>query len=69
MTEVLLSALELVAYDDGIRCLTFLLRDDVVMGPFEQRGYTSLVIGCSGTWLQRKLGWRGWSDIRSAQPN
>jgi hypothetical protein len=67
VTDVLLSALEFVAYDDGVRCLTFLLRCSVVMEPFEQRGYTSLVID-SCTWLQRKLGWLGWSEMRSDQP-
>lgn len=65
VTDLLLSALELVAYDDGIRCLTFLLRCGVVMGPFQQRGYMSLVLDCSGMWLQRKLGWLGWGEIRS----
>jgi hypothetical protein len=43
VTDVLLSALEIVAYDDGVRCLTFLLRCSVMMEPFEHRGYTSLV--------------------------
>ena len=69
VTDVLLSALELVAYDDGIRCLTFLLRCGMVIGPFEQRGYTSLVIDCSGMWLQRELGWPGWCEIRSEHPH
>src|SRR5438128_3669158 len=35
VTDALLSALEVVAYDDGVRCLTFLLRSSVVMEPFE----------------------------------
>jgi hypothetical protein len=68
VTDALLSALEMVAYEDGIRCLTFLLRYGVVMKPFEQRGYTSLVIE-SCTWLQKKLGWLGWSEIRSEHPH
>src|SRR5712691_6897969 len=67
VTDVLLSALEIVAYDDGVSCLTFLLRCSVVMEPFEQRGYASLVID-SCTWLQRKLGWLGWCEMRSDQP-
>ena len=66
ITEVLLSALEMAAHDDGVRCLTFLLRYSVVIAPFEQRGYTSLALDGSGVWLQRKLGWRGWCDARSA---
>jgi hypothetical protein len=69
VTEVLLSALEMVAYDDGVRCLTFLLRCSVVMGPFEQRGYMSLVLDSSGMWLQKKLGWLGWCEVRSERPN
>ena len=69
VTEVLLSALEMVAYDDGVRCLTFLLCSSVVMGPFEQRGYTSLVLDSSGVWLQRKFGWLGWSEVLSVRPN
>jgi hypothetical protein len=67
VTDALVSALEIVAYDEGVRCLTFLLRCSVVMEPFEQRGYTSFVID-SCTWLQRKLGWLGWCEMRSDQP-
>jgi hypothetical protein len=69
VTDSLLSALEWVAYDEGISCLTFLLRYDVMLEPFEQRGYASLVIDGSGTWLQRKLGWFGWSKMRSEHPH
>ena len=65
VTDVLLSPLEVLAYDDGVRCLTFLLRCDVVMEPFERRGYTSLVIECACTWMQKKLGWLGWCEVRS----
>ena len=69
VTDVLLSALEVLAYDDGVRCLTFLLRCSVVMEPFERRGYTSLVIECSCTWIQKKLGWLGWCEVRSERPH
>jgi hypothetical protein len=69
VTDALLSALELLAYDDGISCLTFLLRGDIVMGPFERRGYTSLALEPSGAWLQKKLGWIGWCEIRSGHPS
>ena len=69
VTEALLSALEMVAYDDGIRCLTFLLRCSVVMEPFEQRGYMSLALDASGMWLQRKLGWLGWCETHSERPH
>ena len=64
-TDVLLSALEMVAHEDGVSCLTFLLRYGVVIAPFEQRGYTSLVLDHSGVWLQRKLGRPGWGEVRS----
>jgi hypothetical protein len=66
VTEVLLSALEMVAFDEGVRCLTFLLRCSVVTGPFEQRGYMSLVLDSSGMWLQKKL---GWCEVHSERPN
>ena len=69
VTERLLSALELVAYDEGVRCLTFLLRDTVVMAPFNQRGYMSLDLGSSSIWLQRRLGWLGWGGIQSGPPH
>lgn len=60
VTETLLSALEMVALEDGIRCLTFLLSNTVVIRPFERRGYMSLVLDNGGVWLQRKLEWSGW---------
>lgn len=69
VTDILLSALEMVAYDEGVSCLTFLLRCRVVMEPFEQHGYSSLALDSSGIWLQRKLGWLGWCEARSPRPN
>jgi hypothetical protein len=69
VTEVLLSALEMLAYGDGVRCLTFLLRCSVVIEPFEQHGYMALVLDSSGMWLQKKLGWLGWCEVRSERPN
>jgi hypothetical protein len=65
VTDVLLSALEMTAYEDGVTCLTFLLHDDVVLAPFEERGYVVLVLDGKGVWLQRKLGWPGWCEGRS----
>jgi hypothetical protein len=62
VTDALLTAVEMVAVDDGVTCLTFLLRNGVVIDPFERRGYMSLVLGSTGMWLQRKLGWTGWSS-------
>jgi hypothetical protein len=69
VTDVLLSALEMMAYEDGVTCLTFLLRCGVVIEPFEQRGYMSRALDCSGIWLQRKLGWPGWCEMRSERPS
>jgi hypothetical protein len=69
VTDALLSALEMVAYEEGVSCLSFLLCSRVVMGPFDQRGYTSLAFDSGGIWLQRKLGWLGWCETRSAGPN
>lgn len=69
VTDVLLSALEMVAYEEGVSCLTFLLRNRVLMGPFEQRGYMSLALDSGGIWLQRKLGWLGWCETGSPRPN
>lgn len=69
VTDVLLSAIEMLAYEDHVSCLTFLLRNDVVIEPFERRGYMSLVLECRSIWLQRKLGWPGWCESRSGHPN
>lgn len=69
VTDMLLSAVEMVAYEDGVSCLTFLLRNGVVIEPFERRGYMSLILDCQGIWLQRKLGWPGWCEGRSAYPS
>jgi hypothetical protein len=65
VTDTLLSALEMMALEDDIRSLTFLLRNTVVIKPFERRGYMSVVLDNSGVWLQRKLEWSGW--CRSTQ--
>jgi hypothetical protein len=67
VTAELLAALELVAYEDGVQCLTFMLRCDFVSEPFEERGYTSLALDATGTWLQKKLGWLGWCEARSGR--
>ena len=69
VTDALLSALEMVAYEEGASCLTFLLRSRVLMGPFEQRGYLSLALDSGGIWLQRKLGWLGWRETGATRPN
>lgn len=69
VTDVLLSAVETMAYDDSVGCLMFLLGGDVVLAPFEQRGYTAVAIDPAGAWMQKKLDRMGWASIRSEHPN
>ena len=66
VTAELLAALELVAYEDSVQCLTFILRCDFVSEAFEERGYTSLALD-AGTWLQKKLGRLGWCKAHSGR--
>ena len=66
VTETLLATLEMLALDDGITCLTFLLSNGVIIEPFEAQGYSSLALGNTRVWLQRKLGWPGWCSACSA---
>jgi hypothetical protein len=54
-TDLLLVALEIVAYDDRVCWLTLLLEPDLAVAPFEQRGFTALAMRPSGTWLQKRL--------------
>jgi hypothetical protein len=61
VTDGLLSAVEMIAVEDRVTCVTFLLRNAVIIEPFERRGYASLALGSTSVWLQRKLGWVGWS--------
>jgi hypothetical protein len=67
VTDELLSGLELVALGEGVRCLTFLLHNRVIIEPFERRGYMSLLLDDGGVWLQRKLGWPGWREASAPQ--
>ena len=57
VTDVLLAALEMVAHEDGIRCLMFLLSDaDIVMKTLEEHGYRAIVADRWGVWVEKKLG-------------
>ena len=69
VTDALLAALEMVAYDDRVRCLMFLLHCDVVITPFERRGYAAIITDAAGTWLQKKLDSLGWVGTHSEHPN
>jgi len=44
VTDAILSAVEMVAYDDHISCLMCLIFGAVAVTPFEQRGYAVIMI-------------------------
>jgi hypothetical protein len=69
VTDALLAGLEIQAYDDRVRCLMFLLHCDVVITPFERRGYAAIITDAAGTWLQKKLDSLGWVGMRSEHPS
>jgi len=69
VTDTILSAVEMVAYDDHISCLMFLIFSAVAVTPFEQRGYTAIVVDPCGVWVQKKLDQLGWASIRSEHPH
>ena len=65
VTNTLLAALEILAYDDRVGCLMCLLHGDVVTAPFEQRGYSAIVVDPCGAWLQKKLDRLDWASAHS----
>ena len=67
VTDTLLSALELVALEDGVTCLTFFFHSTVVLEPFETRGYMSLALDRVAFWIQKKLGRPKWGGVCSRQ--
>jgi hypothetical protein len=69
VTEALLAALEILAYEDRVNCLMFLLHGDVVITPFEQHGYSPIVVDRCGAWVQKKLDRFGWATSHSRHPN
>jgi hypothetical protein len=69
VTDAMLSALEILAHDDHISSLMFLICGAVAIRPFELRGYTSIVIDPRGIWVQKKLDGLGWASTRSEPPN
>ena len=68
VTDAMLSAVEIVAHDHHISCLMFLICGAVAVTPFEQRGYTAIVVDPGGVWVQKKLDRLGWASIRSEHP-
>jgi hypothetical protein len=69
VTDALLAALEMLAYDDRVTCLMFLLYGDVPITPFKEHGYCTIVVDRCGAWVQKKLDRCGWASTYSAYPN
>ncbi len=69
VTDAMLSAVEIVARDDHILCLMFLICGAVALPPFEQRGYTPIVADPCGAWVQKKLDRLGGASTRAGHPN
>ena len=69
VTDTLVAALEMLAYDDQVHCLMFLLDGDVVRTPFEEHGYSAIVADRCGVWLQKKLDGLTWAQCPSGQPS
>jgi hypothetical protein len=55
ITDALIVALEMAAYDEGVDCLMFFLYGDVVTTPFEAHDYSMIVADQCGAWVQKKL--------------
>jgi hypothetical protein len=69
VTDALLAALEMLAYDDQVTCLMFLLYGDVVITPFKEHGYSAIIADRCGVWLQKKLDGLTWVQNPSGQPS
>lgn len=69
VTEVLLRALELAAYDDQVRCLMFVLFADVLRTPFAEHGYSTVIADASGVWLQKRLDRLAWVQSLPGRPS
>jgi hypothetical protein len=55
VTDAMLSALEIIAHDDQVSSLMFLICGALAIRPFELRGYTSIVIDPRGIWVEKNL--------------
>lgn len=69
VTDALIVALEMIAYDEGVECLMFMLFNDVVTTRFESHGYRVIVADRCGAWLQKKLAVLAWAPNSPGRPN
>jgi hypothetical protein len=53
--DALLAALELLARDDQVGCLMFLISGNVVLPAFARRGYTAMFVDSADAWLSKTL--------------
>jgi hypothetical protein len=65
LMHLMLRAVEMLSYDEGIHCLIIVLSPGVSLVPFEQHGYATLIIDSAGAWLQKKLDTSPWSAVAS----
>jgi hypothetical protein len=61
VTHMMLSAVEMLSCDEGIRSLIVVLGPGVSLVPFEQHGYATLITDSGGAWLQKKLDPAPWT--------
>ncbi len=69
VTDALLAALEVLAYDEGVSCLMFLINGAVALRPFQEHGYSPIVVDQCGAWVQKKLNSLGWVSAHSLWPS
>jgi hypothetical protein len=67
ITDMLISALEMTALDEGVNFLMFMLDTEVLATRFESYGYDVIVADRCGTWIQKKLDGFTWPR-RSRRP-
>jgi hypothetical protein len=68
--DALIVSLEMVAYDECVDCLMFmLLRQDVSIPRFESHGYRVIAADPCGAWLQKKLDRLDWALNSPGQPS
>jgi hypothetical protein len=69
VTDALIVALEMLACDEGVDCLMFLICGDVMTARFESHGYCVIVADQCGAWVQKKLDGLTWAHNSSRQPS
>ena len=55
VTDLLVSTVEMLAYDDGVCCVMFMLGGEVALRPFERRRYQTVAVDSAGAWVQTRL--------------